>query len=196
MGGVKGQKTKDPVEEQRRLEEKKERESKKKDQRQETPAAEHQIIRLMSTDLDGNASIFNSLRAIKGVSFSFAKAICAVSGMDPTMRTGTLTEDQFAKIEDIARNPHNYNIPVYMLNLRKDPDTGKDKHLTGSDLDVSLRQRLSDLMRYGSYRGWRHRMGQPVRGQRTRSSFRKSGKSVGVSRAKAKPGAAPAEAKK
>ena len=46
-----------------------------------------------------------------------------------------------------------------------------------------------------SYKGWRHAMGQPVRGQRTRSHFRK-GSSVGVIKAKAKPGAvAPSEKK-
>ncbi|MBI4017430.1 MAG: 30S ribosomal protein S13, partial [Candidatus Aenigmarchaeota archaeon] len=76
-----------------------------------------------------------------------------------------------------------------------DPETGKELHLTASDLDVALRQRLADLKKYGSYRGWRHRLGQPVRGQSTRSSFRKSG-SVGVVRAKAKPGAAAKEEKK
>ncbi|QQG39822.1 MAG: 30S ribosomal protein S13 [Candidatus Aenigmatarchaeota archaeon] len=196
MGGLKGKTTKDPIEEQRREEEKKAREALKKEQGKPEPTLERNIVRLMATDLDGNASIFNALRAIRGVNFSLAKAICLVAELDPLTKTSTLTEDQLKKLEEIVRNPANYNIPSYMLNLRKDAETGKDRHLTVSDLDVSLRQKLSDLMRYGSYRGWRHRLGQPVRGQRTRSSFRKSG-SVGVVRAKAKPGegAKPAEKK-
>ena len=46
------------------------------------------------------------------------------------------------------------------------------------------------------YKGVRHSLGQPVRGQRTRAHFRK-GRSIGVTRAKIAPGAAPkAEEKK
>ena len=44
---------------------------------------------------------------------------------------------------------------------------------------------IDKLKKIRCYRGVRHMQGLPVRGQRTRSSFRKSGKTVGVSREKA-----------
>lgn len=186
MGGVKQKRAKDPLEMQRREEEKKQREALKKERRE--VVHEKQIVRLLATDLDGNKSVYNALRAIKGVSFSFAMAVCTTAGIDPSTKTSTLSEDQLKKIEIVIRDPGSHGLPSYILNARKDVDTGLDRHLTGSDLDITVRQRLSDLMKYGSYRGWRHRLGQPVRGQRTRSSFRKSG-TVGVVRAKARPGA-------
>jgi len=42
------------------------------------------------------------------------------------------------------------------------------------------------LKKMKSYKGWRHSLGQPVRGQRTRSHFRK-GSAIGVMKTKAKP---------
>ena len=74
-------------------------------------------------------------------------------------------------------------MPVWLLNRRKDYSTGKDLHVTGSDLVISLRNDLNRLRKIRSYRGIRHEQGLPVRGQRTRTSFRK-GASVGVTHKK------------
>ena len=54
-------------------------------------------------------------------------------------------------------------------------------HLTGADLTLSKELDIKRLKKIKSYRGIRHSIGQPVRGQRTRSHFR-TGVSVGVQR--------------
>jgi len=68
-----------------------------------------------------------------------------------------------------------------MLNRRKDPQTGEDLHLLGSD--VTLRRRTDiDLMKeIRSWKGERHSRGLKVRGQRTKTTARK-GRSIGISR--------------
>jgi small subunit ribosomal protein S13 len=50
---------------------------------------------------------------------------------------------------------------------------------------MALREDLNRLRKTRSYRGIRHELGLPVRGQRTKSSFR-TGRTIGVSRKKAK----------
>jgi len=49
---------------------------------------------------------------------------------------------------------------------------------------MSLREDLNRMKKMKSYKGVRHQLGLPVRGQRTKSSFRK-GTSLGVQRKKA-----------
>ena len=71
-----------------------------------------------------------------------------------------------------------------MLQLKKivkDYVTGEDIHLIESDLDMTLRDDLNRMKKTRSYKGRRHEVGLPVRGQRTKSTFRKSA-TVGVRR--------------
>ena len=68
----------------------------------------------------------------------------------------------------------NPEIPKYILNRRKDSETGEDKHLTGSDLELQNEFDVKRLKKIKSYKGYRHASGLPLRGQRTRSNFRKN----------------------
>ena len=61
-----------------------------------------------------------------------------------------------------------------MLNRQKDFEVGKNKHLVGSDLDLRKEFDIKRLKKIKSYRGLRHLVGLPMRGQRTRSHFRKN----------------------
>ena len=70
-----------------------------------------------------------------------------------------------------------------MLNRRKDIETGEDKHLLGSDLKLRKEFDLKRMKNIRSYKGVRHALGLPVRGQSTRSHFHK-GKSLGVKKPK------------
>ena len=144
-----------------------------------------EIVRLLSTDLDGRKKIKNSLRQIKGISFSMANAVCKKAGIDPNMLTGKLTDEQIKKLEEVIKNPIKFGIPAYLLNFRKHPKTGEDLHFVGADLEIETRQIIADMKKLGSYRGLRHRLGLPVRGQRTRTGFRKKG-TVGVVKKKKK----------
>jgi small subunit ribosomal protein S13 len=99
---------------------------------------------------------------------------------------GLVSDDDVAKIEDALKNPLNYNIPEWMLNRREDYETGETLHLIESDLDMTLRSDLNRMKKTRSYKGRRHEVGLPVRGQRTKSTFRK-GSSVGVRRRRGGP---------
>jgi small subunit ribosomal protein S13 len=70
-----------------------------------------------------------------------------------------------------------------MLNRRKDPQTGLDRHLLASDLTLAQREDIDIMRETRSWKGERHARGLKVRGQRTKTAARK-GRSVGVSRAR------------
>ena len=90
-------------------------------------------------------------------------------------------DEDVLKIEEILENPQKFNIPNWMLNRREDYETGENIHLIESDLDMTLRDDLNRMKKTRSYKGRRHEAGLPVRGQRTKSTFRNSS-SVGVKR--------------
>ena len=154
------------------------------------------IVRIMTTDIDGSLNVERALRKVKGISFMFSKSVCTATGMDPRKKVGTLSENEIKTLEAFIKNPQ---LPAWMQNRRKDPETGETTHLTMAMLDLKKRDDINMLRKMRAYKGIRHELGQPVRGQRTRSSFRTS-KSVGVSRkaikAAAKPAAKPKEEKK
>ena len=143
------------------------------------------IVRIARKDLDGNKTIEHALTDIKGVGKAFAKAIVSVLGFDGQKRIGYLSEEELTRLEEALKNPEEYDIPHWMMNRRQDYETGEDKHLIEADLEMSLREDLNRLKKIRSYRGIRHELGLPVRGQRTRSTFRK-GQSVGVRRRRRK----------
>ncbi|RMF30503.1 MAG: 30S ribosomal protein S13, partial [Candidatus Nitrosothermus koennekii] len=85
-----------------------------------------------------------------------------------------------ANIEEALKDPTRVNIPVWYLNRRKDIETGKDIHLITSDLDMTLRNDLERERITQSWRGIRHMYGLKVRGQRTRTTGRRRGGTIGV----------------
>jgi len=154
------------------------------------------IVRVAGTDLDGEKPVWRAISGIKGIGHTLNRAIPVAAGIDISRKLGSLNEQEMQKLEQAIKNPANFGIPIWALNRRRDPENGKDVHLTGSDLEV---QRKFDVQHYidlKSYRGFRHMFGLPVRGQHTRSTFRK-GRVVGVIRKSALPtgGAAAGAAK-
>lgn len=148
-----------------------------------------QLVRICNTDMDGSIKLHMGLARIKGVSFMFSNMVCAKLGLDREMQTGALTDSQIAKIDDFVRNPAQNGAPSWMLNRRKDPEDGSDKHIIGGNIPFVQGNDIKILKKIKSYRGIRHIFNLPVRGQKTRSNFRKNkGKvSLGVT-GKAKPG--------
>ncbi len=141
------------------------------------------IVRIAEVDLDGNKKLKNSLIRIKGIGKTLASAVVISSGLDPDAYLGSLNEEQIKKLEDVMRNPLNYGIPRYMINRRLDPATGKDMHLVSSQLRFSVKSDIDAMRKMRCYKGIRHELGLPVRGQRTRTSFR-GGRAVGVAKKK------------
>ena len=147
-------------------------------------AETQQIIRLVETNLDGTREVEAAIRSVSGVSFMLANAIIKLSKLQKK-KLGDLSDDEIKKLESFITHPEKHNIPSWLYNRRREPATGEDKHLSASTLEFTQRMDINEMKKIKTYKGTRHSFGLPVRGQRTRSSFR-HGKSVGVSRSKAK----------
>lgn len=138
------------------------------------------LVRIVDTDLDGRKQVISALRKIKGVSHSFANAVCVLSNVSRNAKTGNLSDDEVKRIDSALRGAAK-TMPVWMLNRRKDYETGEDLHLFSTDYDFAVDSDIRLMKKVRSYRGVRHGMGAPVRGQRTRSNFRRNkGKVMGV----------------
>ena len=129
------------------------------------------IVRILAKDIEGGMTVYAGLAKIKGISWTLSNAICKILKMDKKRKIGSLTEDEVGKITAFVKNPE---VPIYLLNRRKDFETGEDKHLTGSDLELRNEFDIKRLKKIKSYKGYRHVAGLPVRGQRTRSNFRRN----------------------
>ncbi|MHA1785799.1 MAG: 30S ribosomal protein S13 [Candidatus Helarchaeota archaeon] len=139
------------------------------------------IIRMFGTDIDGNRKVFHALCGIRGVGQRFAKVVIKKAELDPDIRLGFLSDADIKKLEEIIKNPLNFDIPAWMLNRQSDIVKGKDDHVIGANLQLVWKSDIDRMKRTRSYRGIRHHLGLKVRGQRTRTTGRR-GAVVGVHR--------------
>lgn len=142
------------------------------------------IVRVISKDLDGNKPIYRALTDIKGLSHRtgliFARVFEKETGIPFDEKIGKLDEKHVKLLESIIKDPLKYRIPEWVLNRRKDFYTGKTTHIVMGDLEFQKREDIKRLNRIKSYRGLRLAWGLPVRGQRTKSTHRGKGPTVGV----------------
>ena len=175
-----------------RRERKKTGEPKGKKQVEEKPKIEkkqvdmRQIIRLAETNVDGRLPVYTAIRSVKGVGFMLGNAISTISGFGDK-KLSDLSEQELKHLEDMIMEPEKTGLPIWLFNRRRDPVSGKDRHIPVSKLELTTKMDLNEMKKLKTYKGIRHSAGLPVRGQRTRSSFRKSGKAVGVSKKKQMP---------
>jgi small subunit ribosomal protein S13 len=113
----------------------------------------------------------------------YANAVAQKLEIDADQTLGDLSEDKIDEIEEIIKNPDQIDLPTWVRNRRKERDTGEDNHLIESDLELKEEFDIRRMKEINSYKGWRHEIGLPVRGQKTKSSFR-TGSKIGVSRAR------------
>jgi small subunit ribosomal protein S13 len=137
------------------------------------------IIRFAGTDVEGTQPVTYALTNVKGIGIKIANAIVEKAGIDPETRMGFLSSAEVEKLEEIITNPMKYDIPMWLLNRRKDLETGKDIHLLSSDLVLQTKNDIDQMKKIRSWKGVRHSYGLKVRGQRTRTTGRK-GKAMGV----------------
>lgn len=143
------------------------------------------LVRIANTDLDGNKQIGIAMKGIKGIGFMFANAVCNMAGVNKSKKTGVLSDEEVSKLNEVIADPAKFKIPIWMYNRRKDYEDNSDKHILTADLDFIKDNDIKILKKIKSYKGIRHSAGLPVRGQRTKSNFRKSkGKVTGVKRKK------------
>jgi small subunit ribosomal protein S13 len=108
------------------------------------------VARIAGVDLPKDKKIEIALTYIYGIGPTSAKKIIAEAGIDPTMKSGNLTESDIVKIRAIL---------------------DRDFTVEG-DLRRDVTMHIKRLMDIGSYRGLRHRKGLPARGQRTKTNAR------------------------
>jgi len=132
---------------------------------------EERMVRILSTDIEGKMKIYAGLTKIKGISWGLSNAICNSLKFNKNMKIGSLSEAEISKIAGIIKNP---TFPKYLFNRQQDFDSGENKHLIGSDLELRKDFDIKRLKKIRSYRGLRHTIGLPMRGQRTRSHFRRN----------------------
>jgi ribosomal protein S13 len=135
------------------------------------------IVRIAGHDLRGEYFVINALGKIKGVGRRLAHIICNKADVPINVRIGFLTNEELERIEAIIDNPTDYNLPGYLVNRPKDIVTGKDSHVHAQDLAIALKDDLDRMKKMRSYKGIRHQLGLRVRGQRTRTTGRKLGRS-------------------
>lgn len=140
---------------------------------------EEGLIRIAGTDIPGEMSVYAGLTKIKGISWGVSNAICKKLKISRNKKISELNEKEESEILDIVKSG---NLPAWLLNRKKDPETGANKHLLTTELDLQREFDVRKQKKIKSYKGVRHMQGQPVRGQRTRSHFRSKGPSVGVKR--------------
>ncbi|MFB0503825.1 MAG: 30S ribosomal protein S13 [Candidatus Bathyarchaeia archaeon] len=143
------------------------------------PREVRQIVRLAGVDLDGTISTAYALSRIEGIGIQLAHAILRRANVKPDTRLGFLADADIEKIEAAIRDPGKYDIPEWLLNRRKDTETGGNLHLIGSDLELRTKSDIDHMKDMRSWLGYRHSYGLRARGQRTRTTGRK-GKAVGV----------------
>lgn len=89
------------------------------------------------------------LTAIYGIGRTTARAICDASGVPYNKRIKDLSDAELEKVRDVI-----------------------GKLTIEGDLRREISVNIKRLMDLGCYRGFRHRRGLPVRGQRTRTNAR------------------------
>ena len=139
------------------------------------------IVRIMGSDAAGTLKISYALTEIKGIGMSLSNSILKKAGVNPDTRVGFVTEAEIGRIEDVIKDPAKYGIPFWLMNRRKDAETGKNMHLITAELVLRSKMDIDQAKEVRSWRGYRHAYGLKVRGQRTRTTGRK-GRAVGVAK--------------
>jgi small subunit ribosomal protein S13 len=140
-----------------------------------------QILRVAGTSIDGTKKLVYGITKIRGVGPSYAVAIVRASELKPELRMGDLSEAEVQKLEDVMKDPAKYGLPSRLFNRRKDLESGRDTHLIGPDLTLSVKTDIDFMQDIRTWKGVRHSLGLKVRGQRTRTTGRK-GRAVGVAK--------------
>lgn len=107
-------------------------------------------IRIVGVDLPQNKRGAIALTYIYGIGRSAAATILAKADVDPDIKVQDWTDDQAAAIREIISN--NYKVE--------------------GDLRSETQLNIKRLMDIGCYRGIRHRIGLPLRGQSTKNNAR------------------------
>ncbi len=136
------------------------------------------FVRIGQTDLDGTKTVERSLSELNGVGRRTARLIADEADVDRTATFGRLDDDV---IDEVVETVENYaeEVPDWLNNRQSDFYTGETTHEIGNDLQLTRQHDINRMKMIDSYKGVRHKRGQKVRGQRTKSTGRTEG-TIGV----------------
>ena len=106
--------------------------------------------RIIGIDIPDNKRLEVSLTYIYGIGRKLSNDIIVKLGLDKNMKASALKEDDVARINSILQS----------------------EYAVEGDLRRQVQNNIKRLISIHSYRGMRHRLGLPVRGQRTRTNSR------------------------
>jgi small subunit ribosomal protein S13 len=136
------------------------------------------FVRIGQTDLDGTKTVERSLSEMNGIGRRTARIVAEEADVDRTATFGRLDEDDIERVVEAVEN-YADDVPEWLTNHRKEYFSGETTHETGNDLSMSRRRDINRMQMIDSYKGVRHKRGQKVRGQRTKSTGRTEG-TIGV----------------
>ncbi len=106
--------------------------------------------RIIGVDIPSNKRLEISLTYLFGVGRTLSKEIIEKLGLDPNKRAGKLSEEEISKLNSVLQG----------------------EYVVEGDLRRQVQNNIKRLISIHSFRGTRHRLGLPVRGQRTRTNAR------------------------
>ena len=108
------------------------------------------MARIAGVNIPTGKRVVVALTYIHGIGHTSSRKICADIGIPSVRRVNDLTDDELGRIRETI---------------------DKDFQVEG-DLRREVAMNIKRLMDLGCYRGFRHRRGLPVRGQRTHTNAR------------------------
>ncbi len=108
------------------------------------------MARVIGIDLPANKRLEIALTYLYGIGRKLSNQIIAKLNLDPNMRAHRLTEEDVARLNSLLQS----------------------QYVVEGDLRRQVQNNIKRLISIHSYRGMRHRLGLPVRGQRTRTNAR------------------------
>ncbi|ESS04037.1 MAG: SSU ribosomal protein S13P [uncultured archaeon A07HR67] len=136
------------------------------------------FVRIGGADLDGTKTVERSLSELNGIGTRMARLVAEEADVDRTATFGLLDEEEIEAVIDVAENLEDH-VPPWMTNRQNDFFSGETTHLVGTDVNEKRRHDINRMKQIESYKGVRHKRGQKVRGQRTKSTGRTEG-TIGV----------------
>lgn len=106
--------------------------------------------RLMGVDIPNDKQIVFALQYLYGVGDHVARELCKKAGVDVTRLSRDLTEEELFRMANLLERDYTVEGPLRRL----------------------VSQNITRLKDIKCYRGLRHRLGLPVRGQRTKTNAR------------------------
>jgi len=108
------------------------------------------VARIAGVDIPNDKRVVISLTYIYGIGSTSAVNICEKADVNPSTRVKDLTEEEGIKLRNIIENSYKVE----------------------GELRTEISYNIKRLMDINCYRGRRHKMGLPVRGQRTKTNAR------------------------